>query len=334
MVIPCLYDMGIGHQLSYANEDGWEKGPMLERGGVVRYPTIIQNMKDWNAAHKMQSQFHKLVSGYGGREIIRIPRTMIQKQYVGRAIVDKNNNPKFGDYIVMMRENTRARSSNPVELRSDYKTVPGIGSIHELVFMNDYDYIAGEKSEFLHITMSQAAMGNKKRSNPENSCPFDNFRPDVMNGMNDAGERKFTWPFNSDESLIPYAKSKSKKIIRPFERMNDVELMSWMVGINTADAEGINIGERLGDSASIIFIPTWKDARGRMTADLTQGMGDYYSDIIRCGECNGRTLVMLPSGNELEAADCPHCTFTGGLNTSHLVEGNPRPVMQSIRANR
>jgi hypothetical protein len=322
-VIPTLYDMGIGMK-----DREWEKGPMFERGGVIRYPTLIQNDKSFEKAHRTRYALHSTLSGFGGREIIRIPRSFVQKQYVGRPIVDKNNNPKFGDYIAMMRENTVKAMVSKEDFDTEYRTVPGIGSIHDLVLDRTKPgtgYREGmSETEFLHITMSQAAMGNKKRSNPDSVR--DNFRPA------DWG-RDIDWPYNSDESLIPYLNSKSKKIVRPFERMNDRELMSWMAGINTAAVEGQDIGDSV-NSASVIFVPTWKDSRGRKTADLTQGMGDYYSDIIRCGECNGRTLVMLPSGNELEATDCPHCDFTGGLNTSHLVEGNPRQVMAHHRTNR
>jgi len=111
-----------------------------------------------------------------------------------------------------------------------------------------------------------------------------------------------------------------------------------MVGMTTADAENHDIsdGSRVDESTGkkIIFVPTWKDRRERATLNLTDGKGDYYSDIIRCGECNGRTLVMLPSGNELEACECPHCAATGGLNTSHLVEGNPMPQITPLRPNR
>ena len=137
--------------------------------------------------------------------------------------------------------------------------------------------------------------------------------------------------------MNPWLTSKADKKVRPFEKARVEELMSWMMGMTTADAENHSIGEGASGSKakpSIVKIPTWKDTRGRKTLDLTRGMGDYYSDIIRCGECNGRTLVMLPSGNELEACDCPHCSSTGGLNTSHLVEGNPMQPITGMRAHR
>jgi hypothetical protein len=321
-----------------AGKGVWEKGPMKEPGGPARYPPEVQSTPLFQKCYRTGFNLHQHIAGLSGYHLLRIPRSLVCRQFSGRAVVDKNNEPKFGDYIVMLREREDLddKRTGPEFRRRDmtYKTVQGMDGISDLVKTGKHSEY--RDTEFLHVTMSQAALGNKKRGNVGGvASHYDYFNPKRYDG--NAGPSKDAWVFNSGESMNPWLNSKADKKVRPFEKAKVEELMSWMMGMTTADAENHSIGEGAGGSKakpSIVKIPTWKDTRGRKTLDLTRGMGDYYSDIIRCGECNGRTLVMLPSGNELEACDCPHCSSTGGLNTSHLVEGNPMQPITGMRAHR
>ena len=316
---------------------------MKEKGGTLRYPNDIQGQATFNHAHRARRMVAQTIPGSAGYHLLRIPRSIVCKQYTGRGVVDKTNEPKFGDYLMLV-------TNDPVDREWNARLDEGHGGALKTVVRADgiSDIVCnggagGKRVELLHITMSQAAMGNKKRTNPENPSPYEYFQPSHYDGSPmGAGAKRMQptrdqWVFNSHDSMTPWAGSKAKKKVRPFERAENPELMSWLMGMTTADAENHSIGDTARTTSAgvkVVYVPTWKDHRGRKTLDLTRGMGNYYSDIIRCGECNGRTLVMRPSGNELEACDCPHCEGAGGLNTSHLVEGNPMPVITGLRAHR
>ena len=103
---------------------------------------------------------------------------------------------------------------------------------------------------------------------------------------------------------------------------NELDMLSYTIGrtrfndILSQTVGGQNSVEvnESGDS----FVPTWRDKRKPAVIDRSTRGRYHFHDLIRCRQCNGRVIIMLPSGNALTAHPCPHCADAGGLDTSHL----------------
>lgn len=66
------------------------------------------------------------------------------------------------------------------------------------------------------------------------------------------------------------------------------------------------------------FVPAWKDKRKLKLIDKAKGTIPYWSDVVRCSICNGRSKVYLKEQPVTVIFDCPHCGEGGSIDCSYL----------------
>jgi len=257
--------------------------------------------KDWMPTGNQQAQFLANSPGNEGLHIFRLQPNLVEMQ-------TKNQNPmalkanfiKVGDYIVLISATSRNHAQQRLhEENMRIKTVPSStnGNVHDFVITSP------RVGSFLHLPQMRVALG--RPYHPEHGK-----------------YTKTEFPFSSQKAKEAIGNPKKGKV-RMFEPMTATELLTMVMGMQTATNEGeIMEAETMEEQKATEFIPTWKDNRPKKTISKTKGT-PFFTDVIRCVVCNGRNLVRLPKTPPYENVECAHCGAPEGVITIHLNSESP-----------